>query len=193
MLKKVSFWVIIGSLFVSSLVYLYYPNDGYKANIVVNSICIGITAGLIDIFANIIPINQKKKTAKKILNKNMNWLLFEIEQIISTTLLVFNIKKTWKNVELKDVSGENGKINQLNGNIQHVNELIVTGFSIYENKKNKRKTGFRHAPVEYNEFIKGSIRTIKEFIEKITPFEYFYNSDVDFVEQITRLKYCDFL
>ena len=193
MFKKISFWVIIVFIIIAVIVWFFMNDNNFKANIIVNSISIAVTAGLIDILVNIIPENKRKKTAKNILGKNINWLLFTIEELITSTLLLFEINKTWQNVELDDVSGKNKEPNQLNGNIKYANEIIVNGFSIYDKKTKTKNTGFRQAPIKYNDFIKNNINTIKDYIDKITPFKYFYECDANFVEVITRLRFCDFV
>lgn len=192
-LKKVSFWIIVFSLILTIFVYIFWPENAYKANIIVNILSIGITAGLIDILVNIIPENKKRKTAKNILKENVNGLLFRIEELINTTLLVFKVKIKLEDITFDELNIKNNILNQLDGNIKYNDNIIVNKYSIYNIKTKKRIMGFINAPTKYGDFIKNEIYEIQEYIKKITPFKYFYENDPNFVEAITRLQFCNFI
>lgn len=187
-----------------ALTMLYCPiNAEYKANFIVESISIAITAGLLTYFTDWQPKNKKRKIAKAKIQQNINWLIEYMENIISIQLQLFKIDKAIENVTLDDITNTpiilkpySNMSQQLRdvSEQQHAYKEVSYRVQLFDVTSKKNISGYEciHQQ-QFIKFVEKKCTEILNCIADIKRYEYFYSDDIDFFETIINIENSKFI
>lgn len=196
-------YIFLFFILLSLLIFYCLPHNEYKANFIVESISIGITAGLLTYFTDYLPKNRKKKIAKAKIKQNVNWLVEYMENIISIQLQLFNIHKTIKNVTLSDITNTpvmlkshqtmSQQLMDINEQL-HANDAVSYSVQIFDTNRTKNIGGYECVNQQpFIKFVEEKCAKITECIVDIKRYEYFYSDDIDFFETIIDIENSKFI
>lgn len=206
-IKKISTssgtYIFLFFILLSLLIFYCLPQNEYKANLIVESISIGITAGLLTYFTDWLPKNRKKKIAKAKIKQNVNWLVEYMENIISIQLQLFNIHKTIKSITLIDITNTpvmlksyqtmSQQLADINEQL-HANDVVSYSVQIFDTNSKKNIGGYECINQQpFIKFVEEKCEKITECIVDIKRYEYFYSDDIDFFETIIDIENSKFI